>query len=61
MEAVRELLDIAPVDMLMYLNATVDPCQDFYEFACGGWLGDVTIPLAKESISLSWDSTRDTV
>lgn len=24
-------------DMLKQLNQTVDPCEDFYEYACGGW------------------------
>lgn len=27
----------AAVDMLKQLNQTVDPCEDFYEYACGGW------------------------
>ncbi|XP_022808541.1 endothelin-converting enzyme 1-like [Stylophora pistillata] len=27
----------AAVDMLKQLNQTVDPCYDFYEYACGGW------------------------
>jgi hypothetical protein len=59
--AVKELLEMVPLDMLLYLNATQDPCEDFYEFACGGWLEDVKIPLTKESVSLSWDTTADTV
>ncbi|XP_020278890.1 neprilysin-like [Pseudomyrmex gracilis] len=25
-------------EMLAKLNRTVDPCNDFYKFACGGWL-----------------------
>jgi hypothetical protein len=53
-QAVEELLNSVPVDMLLFVNASTDPCDDFYEFACGGWLEDVTIPLAKEAISLSW-------
>ena len=26
-----------PADVFKQLNRSVDPCTDFYEFACGGW------------------------
>ncbi|CAG2178650.1 unnamed protein product, partial [Oppiella nova] len=42
------------------LNESVDPCHDFYAFACGGWEASHTLPDDNQWISLSknW-STSD--
>jgi len=32
------------------MDPTVDPCQDFFQFACGGWLKKNGIPDNREGI-----------
>ena len=30
--------------LLKSMNMTVSPCDDFYEFACGGWVNQNPVP-----------------
>jgi putative endopeptidase len=41
------------------LDTTADPCQDFYQFACGGWLSQFQLPADRSRYSLSSDGISD--
>ncbi len=50
MEINRSVSSLAG-DIIADMDQTVDPCVDFYEFACGGWLQSNSIPATSSSVS----------
>ena len=42
----------ASARILSIMDSTVDPCQDFYQYACGRWIDENPIPAGK----LSWST-----
>ncbi len=38
------LSDFKASDVINLIDESVSPCDDFYKFACGGWIQSTTIP-----------------
>eukprot|EP01113_Clastostelium_recurvatum_P040389 TRINITY_DN627_c0_g1_i4.p1 TRINITY_DN627_c0_g1~~TRINITY_DN627_c0_g1_i4.p1 ORF type:complete len:674 (+),score=143.01 TRINITY_DN627_c0_g1_i4:103-2124(+) len=52
------LADIAS-DVLAAMNKTVNPCDDFYMYACGGWIASHPLPPSESAIFKGISSAED--
>lgn len=46
-------------DMIAAIDDTVDPCHDFYDYACGGWFETTELPSDKSSYTRSFSVIYD--
>ena len=44
-----------PADVTSCIDKAVDPCDDYYSYACGSWVARTTIPADKPLIARSFD------
>lgn len=44
-----------PEDMVAALNTSANPCEDFYEYSCGGWANVTSIPSWQSGFAKQWD------
>jgi predicted metalloendopeptidase len=48
-----------PSSVMDLIDESVDPCEDFYQYACGTWIKNTDIPDNKSSVSYSFDTIGD--
>src|SRR5258708_2642917 len=55
----QQLQQVTILQMFGALNLTADPCQDFYEFSCGGWIASTPLPADSSLIYLVINAIAD--
>ncbi|OQR87481.1 endothelin-converting enzyme, metalloprotease family M13 [Achlya hypogyna] len=48
-----------PPSVVALMDPGIDPCTDFYQYACGGWLANTTLPNDRSRYSRSFDTIQE--
>ena len=44
---------LTAAELLKQMDRNVEPCQDFYRFACGGFIADTVLPESRDRAGFS--------
>jgi putative endopeptidase len=53
----KQIKEELPDDVSAACDFTVEPCVNFYEFACGTWIKETVIPANEAKVLKSWGAT----
>ena len=55
----NEVLVEIEAEVLASMDPTTSPCDDFYQYACGGWLESNELPADKAAFYRSFNTIRE--